>query len=201
MANIPDPIRNVIAAFDRLPGIGPRAASRFTYWLISQPKEQIEQFARALLGLAEHIRTCEICHQWSDINPCVICKDSKRDTGIICVVAHSPDVKHVEETGVFSGRYHVLGGTVDPIEGRTPETLNIKSLIRRVENRESPIEEIILALDTDISGDTTAMYLQKELADFPMKVTRLARGLPTGAALEYADANTLADALKNRKES
>ena len=108
-------------------------------------------------------------------------------------------MKHIEDTGVFSGKYHVLGGTIDPIEGRTQESLNIKSLMHRLESR--GIEEIILALDTDIAGDTTAMYLQRELADKNVKITRLARGLPTGAALEYADANTLADALENRRES
>jgi recombination protein RecR len=197
MNRIPEPIQRVIAAFDRLPGIGPRAASRFTYFLISQSKEQIEQFARALLGLAEHVRVCEICHQWSDMNPCMICGDAKRQRGPICVVAQSPDIQHVEDTGVFQGVYHVLGGTIDAIEGRTPEVLNIKSLLNRLE--QNPVEEVILALDTNVSGDTTAMYLQKELARFPIRVSRLARGLPTGAALEYADPNTLAEALKNRK--
>lgn len=199
MKYVPEPIRRVIAAFDQLPGIGPRAASRFAYFLIGQPKEQIQSFARALMALAEHVRTCEICHQWSDQNPCSICTDTKRTDGVICVVAYSPDVKHIEDTGVYSGKYHVLGGTIDPIEGRTPESLNIKSLIKRVEAPGT--EEIILAMDTDIAGDTTAMYLQRELAGKNMKVTRLARGLPTGAALEYADANTLADALQNRRES
>ena len=201
MKHVPEPIRRVIAAFDQLPGIGPRAASRFAYWLIGQPKEQIQSFAKALLALAEHVRTCDICHQWSDQNPCSICADSKRHSNVICVVAYSPDVKHIEDTGVCSGRYHVLGGAIDPIEGRTPESLHIKSLLKRVEDPANATEEIILAMDTDIAGDTTAMYLQRELTGKNIKVTRLARGLPTGAALEYADANTLADALQNRRES
>ncbi len=199
MKSVPESIQRVISAFDQLPGVGPRAASRFAYWLIGQPKEQIQRFAKALLELAEQVRTCDTCHQWSDKSPCGICRDPGRSSEIICVVAYSPDVKHIEDTGVFSGKYHVLGGTIDPIEGRTQESLNIKSLMHRLESR--GIEEIILALDTDIAGDTTAMYLQRELADKNVKITRLARGLPTGAALEYADANTLADALENRRES
>jgi len=197
MKNVPEPIQRVISAFDQLPGIGPRAASRFAYFLVGQPKELIRRFATALLALAEHVQTCDICHQWSDQNPCGICRDSSRSPNVICVVAYSPDVKHIEETGVFSGKYHVLGGTVDPIEGRTPDHLNIRSLFQRLEGPD--VQEIILALDTDIAGDTTAMYLQRELKDKPIRITRLARGLPTGAALEYADANTLADALENRK--
>lgn len=201
MPHVPEPIRRVIAAFDQLPGIGPRAASRFAYWLIGQPKEQIQGFAHALLALAEHVKTCEICHQWSDQNPCTICRDSKRHSNVICVVAYSPDVRHIEETGVYTGRYHVLGGTIDPIEGRTPETLNIKSLMKRISDPGNATEEVILALDTNIAGDTTAMYLRRELAESGVKITGLARGLPTGAALEYADANTLADALQNRRES
>ena len=199
MRHIPEPIQRVISAFDQLPGIGPRAASRFAYWLIGQPKEQIRRFAEALLALAEQVKTCDICHQWSDKNPCEICHNSQRNKKQLCIVAYSPDVKHIEETGVFSGIYHVLGGTIDPIEGRTPETLNIRSLIQRIENEN--IEEIILALDATIPGDTTGMYLEKALKEKNIKITRLARGLPTGSILEYADANTLANALENRKEA
>jgi recombination protein RecR len=115
------------------------------------------------------------------------------------VVATSPDIKSVEETGVFRGIYHVLGGTIDPIEGRTPDKLRIKELLARVQM--PIIKEVILALDTDVQGDVTAIYLKKQLSTLPLKVTRLARGLPTGAALEYADAHTLADALQNRSET
>lgn len=199
MANLPEPIQNAAAAFDSLPGVGPRAALRYAYWLVTQPKENIERFARALNVLAQNVRHCDVCGQWSDRSPCSICADPKRDAASICVVATSPDIKAIEETGVFKGTYHVLGGTIDPIEGRTPEVLRIPQLIARAQ---MPIvKEVILALDADVPGDVTALYLKKQLANLPLKITRLARGLPTGAALEYADAHTLADALQNRKET
>jgi len=200
MAQLPDPIQNAAAAFDSLPGVGPRAALRYAYFLVTQPREVVERFARSLQSLADRIRTCETCGQWSDRSPCSVCSDPTRDQSIICVVATSPDVQSVEETGVFKGRYHVLGGTLDPIEGRTPDSLTIAQLVSRL--RSTPtITEVILALDTDVPGDVTCLYIRKQLESLPIRVTRLARGLPTGAALEYADAHTLADALKNRKES
>jgi len=198
MANLPEPIQNVAAAFDALPGVGPRAALRYTYWLVTQPKESIQRFARSIQTLADQVRHCEVCGQWSDRSPCGICSDPKREASQICVVATSPDIKSVEETGVFKGIYHVLGGTIDPIEGRTPDKLRIKELLSRVQM--PIIKEVILAFDTDVQGDVTAIYLKKQLSSLPLKVTRLARGLPTGAALEYADAHTLADALQNRSE-
>lgn len=201
MANLPEPIHRAAAAFDRLPGVGPRAALRYAYWLMTQPKEIIQQFARSIEGLTADVTRCFVCHQWADRSPCGICRDPKRDPLILGVVATSQDLQSVEETGVFKGRYHVLGGTLDPIEGRTPETLTIASLLERVRTAEPPILEIILALDADLPGDTTSLYLRKQLGQFPVKITRLARGLPTGAALEYADANTLADALVNRKDT
>jgi recombination protein RecR len=199
MAQLPDPIQNAASAFDGLPGVGPRAALRYAYFLVTQPREVVERFSRALQGLADQIRTCSICGQWSDRSPCAICSDPARETSTLCVIATSPDVRSVEETGVFKGRYHVLGGTIDPIEGRTPDTLHIAQLVSRLKATPT-ITEVILALDTDVPGDVTSLYIRKQLESLPVKVTRLARGLPTGAALEYADAHTLADALKNRSE-
>ncbi|MCK9360930.1 recombination mediator RecR [Patescibacteria group bacterium] len=199
MAQLPEPIQNAAAAFDALPGVGPRAALRYAYWLVTQPKEVIERFSRSIQTLADQVRHCDVCGQWADRSPCSICSDPKREASQICVVATSQDIKSVEETGVFKGIYHVLGGTIDPIEGRTPDTLRIKELMARVQM--PVIKEVILALDADVQGDVTALYLKKQLSALPLKVTRLARGLPTGAALEYADAHTLADALQNRKET
>ena len=196
MANLPEPIQNAAAAFDSLPGVGPRAALRYAYWLVTQPRENIERFARSLNTLAQNVRHCDVCGQWSDRSPCSICADPKRDASSIAVVAASPDIKSIEETGVFKGTYHVLGGTIDPIEGRTPDTLRITELVERA--RMPIVKEVILALDSDVPGDVTALYLQKQIGDLAT-VTRLGRGLPTGAALEYADAHTLADALKNRR--
>lgn len=201
MPQLPEPIHNAAAAFDSLPGVGPRAALRYAYWLVTQPKEAIERFAKGIASLSTGVATCATCFQWADGTRCAICSDPKRDASLLCVVATSQDVRLVEETGVFKGRYHVLGGTLDPIEGRTPETLTIASLLSRISDATNPVREVILALDADIPGDTTALYLRKQLATFPIKLTRLARGLPTGASIEYADAHTLADALVNRKEN
>lgn len=200
-SSLPPALHNAAAAFDTLPGVGPRAALRYASWLVTQPRETILRFAKNLALLAEDITTCSVCHQWSDQPICRVCRDPARDAQSVCVVATSPDVRVIEETGVFKGRYHVLGGTIDPIEGRTPETLTITSLLERIKSNSPTINEIILALDTDVPGDTTTLYLRKQLAAYPVRITRLARGLPTGASLEYADAHTVADALVNRKES
>lgn len=201
MPSLPDPIQNAAAAFDKLPGVGPRAALRYAYWLVTQPKETIERFARSVQGLADGLTICTDCGQWSDRSPCGICSDTARDRTSLCVVATSPDVRSIEETGAFKGRYHVLGGTLDPIEGRTPDTLSIPKLHKRIQDSSGQITEIILALNADVPGDVTVLYLKQQLEPLGLKITRLARGLPTGAALEYADAMTLADALKNRRES
>lgn len=199
--NLPQPIHDAAGAFDSLPGVGPRAALRYAYWLVTQPKEVIARFAKTLERLADQIITCEICHEWAESSPCTICRDSSRDLTILCVVATSQNLRTIEDTGAFKGRYHVLGGLLDPIEGKTPDTLNITSLLKRVRESQTPIQELILAFDADLQGDTTALYLRKQLSEFPLRITRLARGLPTGASLEYADAYTLTDALKNRRET
>lgn len=201
MSSLPPALHNAAAAFDSLPGVGPRAALRYASWLVTQPKDVILRFARNLSLLAENITTCSVCHQWADQAICRVCRDPARDAQSICVVATSPDVRVIEETGIFKGRYHVLGGTIDPLEGRTPETLTITSLLERIRDSASPIKEIILALDADVPGDTTMLYLRKQLQQTHVRITRLARGLPTGASLEYADAHTVADALNNRKEN
>lgn len=199
MSATPKPIHDVAAAFDRLPGVGPRAALRYAYWLAAQSKDELKRFGRSLDALAEGVAHCPVCGMWTDATGCPICTDSKRDRSILCVVSTSQDVRVIEESAAFKGRYHVLGGLIDPIEGRTPETLNIANLIARLRDTSSGITEIILALDPDVSGDTTALYLTKQLSTFPVPVTRLARGLQNGAQIEYADGTTIADALKNRR--
>jgi recombination protein RecR len=199
MSSTPRPIHDAAAAFDSLPGIGPRAALRYAYWLAAQPKDLIRKFARTLEQLADGVRKCSICGLWSDAEVCSICSDPRRDTRTICVVGTSQDARVIEESGTFKGRYHVLGGLLDPIEGRTPETLNIPSLARRI-YAQPDVKEIILALDPDVSGDTTALYLMKQLAQLPVTVSRLARGLQNGAQIEYADGATISDALQNRKK-
>lgn len=200
MPSVPRPIHDAAAAFDSLPGIGPRAALRFAYWLAAQPKELVLKFARTLESLANSITHCQICGMWTEQSPCDICTDPRRDQQLLCVVSTSQDVRIIEESGAFRGRYHVLGGLLDAIEGKTPEQLNIAALLKRLETFNMPMIELILALDPDVSGDTTALYLTKHCSRFPVKITRLARGLQYGAQLEYADGVTLTDAIQNRRQ-
>ena len=196
----PKPIHDAAAAFDSLPGVGPRAALRYAYWLAAQPKDFVRRFGRTFEALAENVMQCPICGMWTDPSGCPICNDPRRDKSLLCVVATSQDVHIIEESGAFSGRYHVLGGVLDPVEGRTPDTLNIGSLMRRAGEADSTIREIVLALDPDIPGDTTALYLTKQLSRYPsLNITRLARGLQHGAQIEYADGATIADAMRNRR--
>lgn len=205
MSLTPEAIHRVAAAFDGLPGVGPRAALRYAYWLVGQPRDVILRFADALSRLADGVVRCETCGLWSDRTPCGICADPRRDATILCVVANQQDVRVIEDSGAFKGRYHVLGGTLDPVSGRTPETLWIAPLLRKLTAPNSPLQEVILAFDPDVPGDTTSLYLKKQILAIlnsrPVRLTRLARGLPNGAALEYADEMTVADALEHRRES
>ena len=199
----PPPIHDVAAEFDMLPGVGPRASLRYAYWLLSQPKDRILRFAEALRRLSEGVVRCTSCGVWSEASPCSICTDATRDATKLCVVANPQDIRVIEDSGVFRGRYHVLGGLIDPISGRTPDQLWIEPLYRRLSDPSSLITEVILALDPDVAGDTTSLYLKREItrrAPDRARVTRLARGLPNGAQLEYADEMTIAEALEHRRE-
>lgn len=204
----PQSIHDVASEFDGLPGVGPRAALRYAYWLVTQPRDRIARFADALTRLASGVVRCVSCGLWTDASPCAICSDTRRDQTILCVVANPQDVRVIEDSGAFKGRYHVLGGTLDPVSGRTPDTLWIAPLLQKIKDPDSPIREVILAFDPDVPGDTTSLYLKKHILDArhathaePFRITRLARGLPNGAALEYADEMTVADALEHRRES
>jgi len=199
--SIPSAVRDLADMFDRLPGVGPRAALRYAYWLATQPKASIRQFADALSQLAAKMVPCQVCGLWTDASPCSICSDPRRDAGLLCVVANSQDVRVMEDTGIYHGRYHVLGGLIDPIEGRTPETLQVNKLLEKVNNQDAKVREVILALDPDVQGDTTAMYLMRQLNGLPIIITRLARGIPTGAQIEYADEATITDAFINRRSN
>lgn len=199
MSSIPQPIHDAAAAFDGLPGVGPRAALRYAYWLAAQPKDAIRRFAQSLDVLAESVSRCDTCSMWTEGSRCAICRDSKRDQTSLCIVATSQDVRVIEDSGAFKGRYHVLGGTLDPIEGRTPDTLGFAALRRRLQEPSNTIREIIIALDPDVAGDTTSLYLSRELASLPVSLSRLARGIQHGAQIEYADGVTIADAILNRK--
>lgn len=202
MSRFPSSLQNLVDHFSSLPGVGPKTALRFVFYLLKQPKAEVEKFAVALGSLKNVLATCSVCQNFSEKNPCAICGDSKRDHGTICVVAEHQDLPVIENTGIHNGTYHVLGGVLDALHGITPDQLKIKELVTRIQNGNGKIKEIILALNPDLEGETTMLYLTKLIKSFGknIKITRLARGLPMGSDLEYADEVTVSDALKGRKE-
>jgi recombination protein RecR len=199
MRRFPEPITNLVAAFARLPGVGPKTALRYVFYLLQQPKADLEVMARALTQLGEKIHTCPRCFTYTQAQLCEICLDPKRDSKLLCVVEEARDISTIESTGGYAGLYHVLGGTLNPIEGITPDVIRFRELKQRLE-AESGIEEIILALSPTTQGETTILFLQPQLSPLGRVITRLARGLPLGATLEFADEVTLGDALKGRKQ-
>lgn len=178
--------------------MGPKTALRFVYALLAKSPTDVSKLARTLLALHDHIKACQGCGAFTSANPCNICKDPKRDAAMICVVAESRDISTIEGTGEYNGRYHVLGGLLSPLEGSTPDTLRIGELFSKLS--QGTVKEVVLAISHDLRGESTMLYLGKRLAQYPAKITRLARGLPLGADIEYADEVTLADALRGRKE-
>lgn len=204
MANpaLPSAVQRLIDEFGRLPGIGPKSASRLTFFLLRQDHtDQIEALSQALIELRERTRSCSNCFNITEEDPCRICRDSNRDSSVLCVVEEPLDVIAIERTSRFRGRYHVLGGVISPVEGVGPEDLHVAELIERVRMAQPPLREIILATNVSLEGEATAMYVQRQLAsvDPGLRVTRLARGLPVGGDLEYADETTLGRALDGRQ--
>jgi recombination protein RecR len=195
---IPRPVQTLIDELSRLPGIGPKSASRLTYFLLRQPTEQSKALSDALIQLKELTRFCSICFNMTEADPCPLCTDEQRDAGSICVVEAPLDVIAIERTRAFKGRYHVLHGAISPVEGIGPDDLRIKELMGRLQANK--IREVIVATNPSYEGEATAMYLQKQILPLGIKVTRLARGLPIGGDLEYADETTLARALEGRSE-
>jgi recombination protein RecR len=194
----PKPVQRLIDEFSRLPGIGPKSASRLTFFLLRGDGQQPRDLAQALIELKERTRFCSVCFNITEADPCPVCADASRSNGLICVVEEPLDVLAIERTGQFKGRYHVLHGALSPVEGVGPENLKIRELVVRV--KAEPVREVILATNVSLEGEATAMYIQKQLAPLGLKVTRLARGLPVGGDLEYADETTLARALEGRSE-
>jgi len=197
---LPVPIQNLITAFERLPGIGPKTASRLAFYLLKGQEEYSRQLADALLALRASIGFCPVCYNITSTDRplCEICASPHRDEAVVCVVEEPHDVLALERTGGYQGRYHVLHGVLSPIEGIGPDDLKIKPLIERIKT--GKISEIILATNPSMEGDATALYLRQQIAPFGVRVTRLARGLPVGGDLEYADQNTLLRALSGRQE-
>jgi recombination protein RecR len=195
---LPKAVSDLIEAFERLPGIGPKTAARLTYYLIHAPKEESEKLAQAAANISKNTIICSICRNVTDSNPCSICSDQNRDQTIICVVEQALDVLALERSGAYKGLYHVLHGKISPINNIGPEELHIRELLPRLKN--DKVSEIILATNPDMEGEATAMYLQRLITPLKIKVTRIARGIPVGGDLEYADEVTLRRALEGRRE-
>lgn len=200
MALLPESIQNLISAFERLPGIGPKTASRLAFYLLRAPEEASRPLAEALLALKSDTGFCDTCFNITRASQsrCDVCQSDSRDRAQICVVEDPLDVLALERTGIFHGLYHVLHGVLSPIEDVGPEKLKIRPLIERV--RAGGVNEVILATNPSMEGDATALYIKQQLLPLGVRVTRLARGLPVGSDLEYADPNTLSRALSGRQE-
>jgi recombination protein RecR len=190
-------IDDLTSELSRLPGIGRKTALRLTYHLLKQPPEQSRRLAAALETLAEKVRPCSCCFNLTEEELCAICRDPRRDPALICVVEDAADIGAIERAGEFRGQYHVLGGRLSPLDGITPDDLTIRQLVDRVEQGE--VREVILATNPSLEGEATALYVQRQLAPQRLSVTRIARGLPVGGDLEYADGVTIAQALSARR--
>ena len=197
---LPEPIHNLIEAFSRLPGIGPKTASRLTFYLLRAPENLSSDLADALSSLKSGTGLCQRCFNIteSERQECTVCTNQERDQHVLCVVEEPLDVLALERTDGFHGRYHVLQGALSPIDGIGPEDLKIRELLGRLESED--IREVILATNPSLEGDATAMYLRQQLLPLNIRITRLARGLPMGGDLEYADQNTLLRALAGRQD-
>ena len=196
--NYPNSIKNMIVWLSRLPSVGPKTAERFVFYLLQQSDEDLQKFAQALAELKEKTTVCKSCLEITETSPCAICQNKNRDQNKICVVINTRNMLAIESTGNYSGLYHILGGLIDTINDVKPDSLNISQLKTKVNNKK--ITEIILALSPTIEGETTAMHISKLFKDKNIIITRLAQGLPTGSDLDYADNQTLSNALKFRNK-
>jgi recombination protein RecR len=200
--SLPPSVTRLIDAFSQLPGIGPKSASRLAYFLLRQPVEISATLADALRDLKAHTRLCSVCFNITETDPCPICADTSRDKGLICVVEEPLDVTAIERSRVFKGLYHVLHGVISPINGVGPDELKVNELMARIHKRQQddPVREVILATNPTVEGEQTAAFIQRKLSAGTVKITRLARGLPVGGDLEYADEITLSRALEGRQQ-
>ncbi|MFW0837638.1 MAG: recombination mediator RecR [Candidatus Komeilibacteria bacterium] len=198
MKHLPAAVARLIRQFDKLPGIGPKTSEKLAFFLLSRPKEDLKEFADSLLAAKAEISICPLCFNFADTTPCSICRDEHRDKKTICVVADILDLQALEKSNVYQGLYHVLQGEINPPDGITPDKLRIPELLERIKKNKP--QEIILAFNYDMAGEATTLYLAKLLKDLPVNVTRLAKGLPSGSEIEYADDITLSYALKDRRK-
>jgi len=193
-----DAVQHLIDQLGRLPGVGPKSAQRIAYHLLKVPKEDALALADAVATAKERVRFCEVCHNLAEAPRCAICADPRRDASVVCVVEEPRDIVAVEKTGGFRGRYHVLGGAINPMEGIGPDQLKVRELLARLDADQ--VAEVILCTNPNLEGDTTAMYLARLLKPLGVRVTRIASGLPVGGDLEYADELTLGRALEGRRD-
>jgi len=198
MQGFTDSMVRLAEAFGRMPGIGRKTAERLTYYVLRAPKEEMEKLARAILDVTNTVRHCSVCHNITETDPCRICADSRRDHGIVCVVEEPRDLFAIESAGVFRGVYHVLMGRIAPLDGVGPEDLTIGALLERV--KRGGINEVILATNPTLEGDGTALYIRQQLEPLGVRITRLARGLASGSAIEHANPAVLTEALEGRRE-
>ena len=202
MSLLVEPVARLVEAFARLPGIGPKTAQRLTYYLLRAPEQEARTLAAALVAVKEQVRLCERCFNFSDSSLCAVCRDDTRDQRKVCVVEEPLDVLALDRTGEFHGLYHVLHGAISPIDGIGPDRLKIRELLERAERARDegdPWEEVILATNPTLEGEATAMYLAQRLDGLAGSVTRIARGIPVGGDLEYADEVTLIRSLQGRR--
>jgi recombination protein RecR len=195
---LPDSITALVTALAKLPGVGPRSAERMALHIVQADMSAVRNLAGSIILAREKIRFCEICGSLTEISPCSICEDSRRDATLICVVERAVDILSVEKSGAFRGKFHVLGGTISPLDGVEPGDLKIAELEARLAG--GGIKEIVIALGTNVEGDATSHYLAKRLARLGLKISRIGFGLPAGSGLEFADELTLNRALEGRRE-
>ncbi|MSU22046.1 MAG: recombination protein RecR [Pedosphaera sp.] len=197
MASLPEPITSLVAALSKLPGIGPRSAERISLHLVQTELSSVKDLARVLIEARERVSHCSICGALTERQPCGICSDARRDSSLICLVERPVDIISIEKSGTYRGKFHVLGGKISPLNGVGPEDLRIADLEKRLSNE--PIQEIIIALPSDVEGDATSFYMAKLFSGKAVKVTRIAHGLPVGSGLEFADELTLSRAIEGRR--
>lgn len=193
-------IEELTGELSRLPGIGPKTALRLVYHLMKAPNDDARRLGRALESMAEKIRPCTRCGNFSESDLCEVCADPRRDRSVICVVEEAYQVGAVDRTGQYRGLFHVLGGRLSPLDGVGPEELNVASLLERIRDSEEDVQEVILATNASVEGEATAVYLEERIRELGPRVTRLARGIPVGSDLEYVDGTTIAEAISGRRE-
>jgi recombination protein RecR len=198
VAYYPEPVSRLIDALQRLPGIGPKTAQRLTFFMLKRPADEVRELSAALVGVKDAIIYCSTCFNVTDTDPCRICADPARDDKTLCVVEEPNDLLAMERTGEYRGRYHVLLGALSPLDGIGPDDLKVRELLLRLEA--GAVLEVILATNPNVEGEATALYLVKLLRPLGVRLTRIARGLPVGGDLEYADQVTLSKALEGRRE-